>query len=101
MKYVQFYTPSTGYVEGSIPPRFDEALKLPIKACGDRGVMIVDGRIEASKVAAIAASEAVKRGYAGYRVFQGRTFTDAKPVSGFWPVPHIADTTAASASYGA
>ena len=101
MKYVQFYTRSTGYVEGSIPPRFDEALKLPIEACGDRGVMIVDASIRPSKVAAIAASEAVKRGYIGYRVFQGRTFTDAKPISGFWPVPRRTDTTAASASYGA
>ncbi len=43
MKYwVQFLTLSTGYIAGSIPPKFGKP-EL-IDACGDMAVFILDGR---------------------------------------------------------
>lgn len=43
MKYwVQFLTESTGYIEGTIPPKFGKPQL--IDACGDTGVFILDGR---------------------------------------------------------
>lgn len=46
MKYwVQFLQESTGYVEGSIPPRFDDAHKKLIDACGSDGCQLLDGRL--------------------------------------------------------
>lgn len=44
MKYVQFYQKSTGYIAGSIPPRFSDANIKPIEMCGSDGVYILDGR---------------------------------------------------------
>ena len=42
--YVQFYQNSTGYIAGSIPPRFSESNKKPIELCGYDGVFVLDGR---------------------------------------------------------
>jgi hypothetical protein len=44
MTYVQFYQNSTGYIAGSIPPRFSDANIKPIPMCGSDGVYILDGR---------------------------------------------------------
>jgi hypothetical protein len=44
MKYVQFYQKSTGYIAGSIPPRFSDEHIRPIEMCGSDGVYILDGR---------------------------------------------------------
>ena len=101
MRYVQFFQMSTGYVQGSVPPLFYENNRTPIKACGDRGVVRVDGRISRDRVAAIARRTAIERGYVGYQVLEGDSFLSAKPVSGYWPVEHCVDRTADSASYGA
>ena len=100
MRYAQFYQMSTGYVEGTVPPRFDAAHKKPIEACGDRAVVIIDARLTPTNAAKIAREECIKRGFVGYRIFEGRSFSDAKAVSGYWPTPCKADNTAASAAYG-
>ena len=44
MKYVQFYHNSTGYIAGSIPPRFSDEHIKPIPMCGSDSVYILDGR---------------------------------------------------------
>ena len=67
--YIQFYTMSTGYVEGTIPPKFGE--QVAIEATGDRGVIQVDGRLRQTKVACIAMYECSKRGFVGYKVLKG------------------------------
>ena len=100
MRYAQFYQMSTGYVSGSVPPRFDDPHKQPIEACGDRGVIVIDARLSPTNTATIAAAECVKRGFCGYRVFEGRSFSDSRPVSGYWPVANKVDHTATLAAYG-
>lgn len=101
MRYAQFFQMSTGYVPGTIPPVFDWARQQPIEACGDRGVIVIDQRIRPADAGRIAAAECAKRGYVGWRMYEGRTFTDSKPVSGYWAVAGKPDNSASSAYYGA
>jgi hypothetical protein len=84
--YAQFYTMSTGYVAETIPPRFDDAHKRPIEACGDRGIVFIDARLKPETIGEIARRECEKRGYIGYRIYKGARLDDAKPISGYWPV---------------
>lgn len=45
MAYVaKFYHNSTGYVEGSAPPRFDKKNVKPIPMCGSDSLFVPDGR---------------------------------------------------------
>lgn len=81
MLFAQFYHLSTGYVPGSIPPRFDDAYKLPIEACGDRAVIVLDARRSNATNDNIARAECEKRGYIGYQIFRGETFTRCRSVS--------------------
>lgn len=101
MRFVQFYQRSTGYVPGSIPPKFDPAQVQPIAATGDRGVMIIDQRIRAKSAGEIAATECKNRGFIGWRMFEGSSFSQCRPVSGYWPCAGKPDNSAASATYGA
>lgn len=78
MIYAQFYHMSTGYVEGSIPPVFRDDHKKPIEVCGDRGVVIIDGRLSASNIKEIARRECVKRGFISWKLFKGENFSTAK-----------------------
>lgn len=84
MHYVQFYTMSTGYIAGTIPPKFG-APEL-IAACGDRSVIVLDGRNSKAAMGDIAARECEKRGYRAWRIFKGDTFTRSAPVSQLWYV---------------
>lgn len=42
--YCQFLTLSTGYIEGSCPPKFEDSNRKPIDSLGSDGRMILDGR---------------------------------------------------------
>lgn len=44
-------------------------------ACGDRSVIILDGRISSVAMHAISADECKKRGYLAYRINKGESFT--------------------------
>ena len=55
-------------------------------ACGDRSVIILDGRHSPSTNGQIAAAECLKRGYAGWRIFRGDSFTRSTPISQLWPI---------------
>ena len=74
MLYAQFYQLSTGYIVGTIPPKFGKP--EIIEACGDRSVIILDGRYTETNNILIARSECIKRGYIGYSVHDGRDFNN-------------------------
>lgn len=57
--------------------------KTPIEACGDRSVIILDGRNSSATWHEIAARECAKRGYIGWRLFRGETFTRSRAVSSY------------------
>lgn len=101
MRYVQFFQLSTGYVQGSIPPRFDPAHRRPIEVCGDRGIVRVDGRLSARSVIDIAIRTAEERGFIGYQVLEGTSLLQAKPVSHYWPISVREDKSSMSATHGA
>lgn len=80
MIYVQFYQHSA-YPVGSTEL---------IEACGDRSVVILDGRLRPQAMGRIAAAECVKRGYLAWRVFKGESFTRSAPISQLWYAPKSA-----------
>jgi hypothetical protein len=71
--YIQFLTLSTGYVSGSIPPRFDDSHKKPIEMLGSDGVFQVDGRWNSATVHAVALEQSKKRRAIGYKICHGLT----------------------------
>ena len=52
-----------------------------VPACGDRSVVILDGRVTSEAMHAIAADECDKRGYVAYRIMRGDRFTTATAAS--------------------
>jgi len=100
--YAQFFTYSTGYIAGTIPPKFDDAHKRLIEACGDRGVIQIDSRLKNWHIGLIARETCEARGYEGYQILRGDSLLSAKPISGIWPMPKgKTDNSAALAAYGA
>ena len=63
MKFVTFYQPSA--IDNS---------RL-IEACGDRAVIITDGRLSSDKQHKIAREECIKRGYLAYQRHIGESLT--------------------------
>ena len=57
------------------PVNYGQADLSPIEACGDRAVIILDGRSKQADHVAIAHNECVKRGYVGFALHKGDTFT--------------------------
>ena len=55
-------------------------------ACGDRSVIVLDGRNSPATHGQIAAAECLKRGYAAWRIFKGESFTRSIPISQLWPI---------------
>lgn len=68
MIYAQFY-------------KYDLAGKLS-EACGDRSVVILDGRVRSSTLGRIAGVECAKRGYVAWGIFKGDSFTRSHRLSG-------------------
>lgn len=54
-----------------------------IEACGDRSMIVIDARIKPHSQCEIAARECIKRGYVGYSLHMGETFTRASEVKPF------------------
>lgn len=73
--FAEFYTLSTGYIGGTIPPEFSASNKKPIPVCGDRGTIVIDGRLSSQRMNALAADECKRRGYIGYKLHYG-TFSN-------------------------
>ena len=78
MRYVQFFTMSAGYIAGSIPPRFSAAHVTPIEACGSDSVCILDGRYRIARCVAVARAECKRRGFVGFTIMQGETFSRSR-----------------------
>lgn len=52
-----------------------------VEACGDRSVVIYDGRRRADWIGQDAKAECLKRGYDAWQIFRGETFTRSAPIS--------------------
>lgn len=74
MQFATFYKPSTGYVAGSIPPRFDGP-KTPIPALGSDGVAIFDRRYSMARCVSEARAICRKHGFIGFTIERGESFT--------------------------
>ena len=79
MYFAQFFQKSTGYIVGAIPPVFGKP--QPIEATGDRGVIILDGRNTLNAMHKIAERECDKRGFIGWQLFKGQSFTHCTPIT--------------------
>ena len=80
MKYVQFYQKSTGYIVGSIPPRFSDANIKPIEMCGSDGAYILDGRNNLNSMILDAEKRLEKirtiHSICGYKIIKAQRFSD-------------------------
>ena len=75
MLYAQFYHPS------ATQPR------ETIQATGDRAVVVLDARCMPAAHHAVAGQECLARGYSGYRLFKGETFTRSNKQSDYFGMP--------------
>lgn len=82
MQFATFFKLSTGYVAGSIPPRFDGE-RVPVEALGSDGVAIFDGRFGLNRCAAEARELCRRRGFIGFTVSRGESFTQSRIVRGY------------------
>lgn len=62
------------------PVNYGQKDLSPIEACGDRAVLILDGRNSAQTHVDIARVECKKRGYIGFTLHMGSSFTRASNV---------------------
>ena len=81
MRFAQFFTMSTGYIPGTIPPEF--GTPSPIEACGSNAVLIIDGRLSLHNATTTAAKVAKERGYVGFSIHQGESFSSSRELAGF------------------
>lgn len=88
MYYIQFYQKSA----------ISEDI---IEACGDRSVIVVDGRESRETIRLFAEKEGVKRGYLAWALFKGESFSRSAKVSGRWTIYNKpADLSAMTATHG-
>lgn len=80
MIFAQFWHNSTGYVAGSIPPRFSPDHVRPIEACGSDGVAILDGRYGPARRADAARAICKARGFIGFTLHAGKAFSRATEI---------------------
>ena len=81
MIYAEFYHLSTGYIPGTIPPQFDVAHgQKPIPACGSDSVCVIDVRLGMAKRIEVATYECQKRGYIGFTLNAGPSFTASREI---------------------
>lgn len=78
MRYAQFFTQSTGYVPGSVPPQFRADHVRPIEACGSDGVMYIDGRLGDERAVLEARATCKARGFIGFTMNAGPSLSDAR-----------------------
>lgn len=85
--FAQFYDLCTGY------PSFKEEDKKPIEACGDRSIIIIDGRLSISYAEEIARKECEKRKYIGYSIHKGENFLRSTEIIKYTPLNEVAKNT--------
>lgn len=57
--------------------------RMGVDAIGDRSVIILDGRWRQSILEKIANEHCAKRGYMGWRLFKGESFTRSLPMTDY------------------
>jgi hypothetical protein len=62
------------------PVNYGQTDLSPIEACGDRAVIVLDARQRPQTHIDIATRECAKRGYIGFTLHMGQTFTRASMV---------------------
>jgi hypothetical protein len=62
------------------PVNYGQLDLSPVEACGDRAVIILDGRSRPQLHVDIARIECAKRGYIGFTLHTGDTFTRASNI---------------------
>jgi hypothetical protein len=62
------------------PVNYGQPDLSPVEACGDRATIILDGRSKPHTHVYIARRECIKRGYVGFTLHMGETFTRASMV---------------------
>lgn len=75
MIYAQFYQPGA-VSKGEL-----------FEACGDRAVVIYDARVNRNSTIADARKECKKRGYQGFALFSGASFTRSTRITKIEKVP--------------
>lgn len=95
--FVQFFTMSTGYIKGTIPPQF--GTPYPVEACGDRGILQIDGRLSNESIRAIAERECKARGFIAWQVMRGESLLTAKPLHSPVYINSGRENTTTSAAY--
>ena len=83
MKFIEFYHNSTGYVPGTCPPQFDRDHVRPIPVCGSGSVYVLDGRFSMHRCVDIARDLTKKRGFVGFTINKGETFTRSRVIRQF------------------
>lgn len=80
MQFAVFFMPSTGYIAGTVPPQFSPDHVRPIPALGSDGVAVFDGRWSKEHCAAVARDIARKRGFIGFTLEAGESFTRSRVI---------------------
>lgn len=72
-----------------------------VEACGDRSVVIIDGRLSNENIGKIAEECCQQRGYLAWAIFKGESFTRSNRISLLWYIHNDkTDNSAMSALYG-
>lgn len=79
--YAQFFKNSTGYIAGTIPPQYSEEHVELIEALGDRGIIVLDGRMSLYNMKSIARIECEKRGFKAFQIIKGSSLLNTSPVT--------------------
>jgi hypothetical protein len=76
MRYIQFQKYSTGYIEGSIPPKYsNEHIKL-IDAVGSDRVFKLDGRKSLETQIIVGKKLTKKRKFISFKIIEATNFLD-------------------------
>lgn len=78
--WAQFWQPSTGYVEGSLPPRFEKAAVRPIYCCGSDGIIKLSGQRKNVGAVHVAREECRRRKWIGFTLIRGSSLLNARTV---------------------
>ena len=84
MRYIKFFCNSTGYIAGTIPPRFSPEHVKPIPDCGSDSVLRLDGRFNMSTCVQVAREACrARRGCVGFTINAGRSYSDSREIRKF------------------
>lgn len=77
--FAEFYAPSTGYVQGTIPPIFSPSAVKLIPACGSDSRLELDGRLTLANAASLARQVCKQRKFKGFTLNKG-SYLNSKQV---------------------